>query len=96
MGKLRTLGIFIMVIVLLAACAHQPIQETADAPGFFLGLLHGLIAVFSLIGSLFWQVHAYAFPNSGFWYETGFLLGFSTSLLIFFLSVMARIGGWLS
>ena len=47
-----------------------------DAPGFFWGLLHGYVIVFSFIGSLFSDsIHIYAVPNNGGWYDFGFALG---------------------
>jgi hypothetical protein len=66
-GTLVTLG-----------CAHQPAPPaTGDLPGFFSGVLHGFLMLFSLIGSLFTDVRVYAFPNSGGWYDLGFVLGAS-------------------
>jgi hypothetical protein len=60
----------------LAACATQPVLPTAvGVPGFWFGLLHGVIAPFALIGSLFSDVRIYAVPNSGWWYDLGFYLG---------------------
>jgi hypothetical protein len=48
----------------------------AGDPGFWLGLLHGLIAPFAFLVSLFSDhVRMYAFPNVGRWYDFGFLLG---------------------
>jgi hypothetical protein len=96
MRSSRVFGIAVICIVFLAACAHQPVRDIAGTPGFFLGLVHGFLAIFSLIGSLFLDVRIYAFPNTGFWYECGFLFGFFMSLLTAFLSVMARVGGWIS
>ena len=96
MRSFCVVGIAAICIVLLAACAHQPVRDIVDAPGFFLGFVHGFLAIFSLIASLFWDVQVYAFPNTGFGYECGFLLGFLTNLLTVFLSVMPRIGGWIS
>jgi hypothetical protein len=49
----------------------------ADPPGFWLALVHGIVAPFALIGSLFMDVRIYAFPNSGFLYDLGYLLGLS-------------------
>jgi len=59
----------------MAGCAYQPRLEAFDAPGFWLGLVHGAIILFSFIGSLFTDVRIYAFPNSGVWYDFGFLIG---------------------
>ncbi|RDJ94215.1 hypothetical protein B4Q13_16205 [Lacticaseibacillus rhamnosus] len=63
--------------LILAACAHQPpVAYGQDIPGFFYGLLHGFIAPFSLIGSFFdASIRAYAFPNTGWWYDLGFVMG---------------------
>jgi hypothetical protein len=72
----RMLGVLLLAIA-LAACATQPTQVpiAVDAPGFWHGLLHGVIAPFALIGSLFYDVRIYALPNSGWWYDFGFYLG---------------------
>lgn len=82
-------------LLLLAGCATQPAAQ-AHGPGFLAGLLHGLIALFALAASLFWNVRMYAWPNSGFGYELGFAIGFVISLVVIMLSVMARIGGLLT
>ena len=59
----------------LGACAMQPVPHGSDLPGFFIGLVHGFIAPFALIGEVFMDHRVYAFPNSGGWYDFGFLLG---------------------
>jgi hypothetical protein len=64
----------------LASCATQPHTEAMDAPGLFMGLWHGFIIVFSFVGSLFMDHRIYAFPNSGGWYDFGFLIGASSAL----------------
>ncbi len=62
--------------LLVAACAHQPPPSGgAPLPGFLLGLLHGYISFLSLIASLFFEVRVYAFPNAGFFYDLGFVIG---------------------
>jgi hypothetical protein len=61
--------------VLSAGCAHQPAPGADNAPGFLLGFLHGFVIMFSFVGSLFTDIRIYAFPNSGGWYDLGFLLG---------------------
>jgi len=72
--------VFALTILLLAGCASQPAPEVNDPPGFFSGLLHGFLMLFSLIGSIFTDVRIYAFPNSGGWYDFGFFLGASSFL----------------
>lgn len=64
----------------LASCAHQPAPAHHSVPGFFSGLLHGFLIFFSFVGSLFSDIRIYAFPNSGGWYDFGFLLGASAFL----------------
>ena len=67
-----------LLIVGLSGCAHQPSGAVSpSAPGFLLGLWHGLIAPISLVGSFFADYRMYAFPNSGVLYDLGFLLGTS-------------------
>jgi len=68
------------IALALASCASQPSPEAYDPPGFFSGLLHGFLILFSFIGSLFTDVRIYAFPNSGGWYDFGYLIGASMFL----------------
>jgi hypothetical protein len=59
----------------LSGCATRPMGAEGD-PGFWHGLLHGVIAPWSFLISLFSdQVRMYAFPNVGRWYDFGFLIG---------------------
>lgn len=59
----------------LTSCATHSLTEVVDPPGFLKGLLHGFILLFSFIGSLFTDYEIYAIPNSGGWYDFGFVLG---------------------
>jgi predicted nuclease of predicted toxin-antitoxin system len=78
MVKRRVALIATLCAVTLAACASQPYVDTTDTPGFFMGLLHGFIAGFALIGHIFnHEIRVYAYPNSGGWYDFGFLFGVS-------------------
>jgi len=69
-----------LVVLALWGCAHQPSPSAYDPPGFFSGLLHGFLILFSFIGSLFADVRIYSFPNSGGWYDFGYLIGASMFL----------------
>ena len=73
----------------LGGCASQPAGPTGG-PGFLLALWHGLIAPLALIGVLlhwlmpateigayFAEVRIYAWPNTGAFYDLGFVLGLS-------------------
>ena len=72
----RTFVVVVAAGLLLVACAHQPPPTGgAPLPGFLLGLIQGYISLFSLIGSLFFQVRIYEFPNNGFFYDFGFIVG---------------------
>ena len=69
--------LFILVGILLGACSTQPAPLGHDLPGFFTGLWNGFSAPFALIGSIFWPIRVYAFPNSGGWYDFGYVIGVS-------------------
>jgi hypothetical protein len=62
-------------VAVVGGCAHQPTPEGYHLPGFWSGLLHGFLILFSFIGSLFADVRIYSFPNSGGWYDFGYLIG---------------------
>jgi hypothetical protein len=64
-------------LVLLSCAATQPSPFTPQIiPGFWRGLWHGFIAPLDFIISLFSNhVRIYAYPNSGCWYDFGFMLG---------------------
>ena len=90
---MKTIVITMAVALCLVACASQPAPVAHQVPGFLVGFFHGFVAIFSLCGSLFLNIRIYEFPNNGFWYDFGFVAGFSTNLLTVFLTFMARIGG---
>ncbi len=69
--------VLLTVILLLSGCATRSAVAVDSPPGFFAGLLHGFIILFSFVGSLFTDYEVYALPNSGGWYDLGFLLGVS-------------------
>ena len=67
----------LLPLLLLAGCAQQSgTAVSAEAPGFWWGLLHGFIFPFAWVGSLFSdQIAVYAVPNNGGWYDFGFFCG---------------------
>jgi hypothetical protein len=83
---MKHFGVFRVAVIVagmlvLASCATQPLPDADDAPGFFSGYWHGLTIIFALIWHLFDNsVRIYAFPNSGGWYDFGFLLGAASAL----------------
>lgn len=78
MRLLKLTFLLAVIAICLAACATQPVSTAEDAPGFLMGLVHGFISPFSLIAEIFTNVRVYAFPNSGGWYDFGFMLGVGT------------------
>ena len=72
---------YAVIITGITSCATQsPELATDNPPGFLKGLLHGFIIVFSFIAEFFTDYKIYAYPNSGGWYDFGFLIG----VMIFF------------
>jgi hypothetical protein len=79
--RVFVLAVLCTVIFSISSCASQPEPSAfSNPPGFWFGLLHGILIVFSFIGSLFTDARIYAFPNSGVWYDFGYLLGASMFL----------------
>ena len=70
----------LFLTLLLSSCARQPPAYSSDAPGFLSGILHGATVLGSFLASLFFDCRIYAFPNSGVWYDFGFLIGLPISL----------------
>lgn len=71
----RNIIVLSATALLITACASQPTPMALNPPGFWSGLIHGLIAPFAFVASLFSDVRIYAYPNSGVWYDFGFMLG---------------------
>lgn len=62
-------------LLLLTACATAP-PGIEGTRGFFWGLFDGAVAPIAFVISLFGdEVAIYGVPNSGGWYDFGFLLG---------------------
>ncbi len=87
MRNSRAVAAVALMLVAVLSCAPGP-NEFSDSPddegkvaGFWLGLWHGFIGLFTFVISLFSDsVHMYEVHNSGNWYNFGFLLG----VMIFF------------
>lgn len=76
----KNLMLFLVLMTaaaLFTACATHSTQAIDNPPGFWSGLLHGFIMLFSFIGSLFTDFKMYSIPNAGGWYDFGYLLGAS-------------------
>ena len=69
------------MIIVSASCAPGNTRFDETPAGFWAGLWHGIICVFTFIISLFTDnVQMYEVNNSGNWYNFGFLVG----VIIFF------------
>jgi hypothetical protein len=69
-------------LLMLGACGFVGSEAISkfDPPGFLSGLWHGLIAPWTLILRLFIEIKMYAVPNSGWFYDLGFCIGFALSI----------------
>ena len=85
----RNLVLAIFLLAVLTGCAsHYSPENIADPYGFFSGIWHGAIAVLTIIvniiscelslaGVSFLQdIQIIGRPNTGFFYYTGFAIGF--------------------
>jgi hypothetical protein len=72
--------LMITALLLLASCTatQSSVPQGVETPGFWFGLWQGFIAPITFIISLFVNdLRIYAYPNSGLWYDFGFMLGIS-------------------
>lgn len=67
----------ILFLALLAGCARHYMPDVESDPyGFFSGIWHGFIFLYSLIGTIvFDRVYIIGQPNTGFLYYVGFGVG---------------------
>lgn len=70
----KIISTLLLTLLISASCASQP-YSAPDAPGFFMGILHGVISPLTLILSFFSEIRMYSFPNTGVWYDLGFYIG---------------------
>jgi hypothetical protein len=75
--------LLLTLLALISCTAGANTMQSMTAPegsiaGFWSGLWHGFIAVFTFIISWFSDsVGVYEIHNNGFWYNLGFLIGAS-------------------
>ena len=79
-GRHRLLVFSVICVFAMIGCASQPTPSAFDPPEFFMGMVHGFFILFSLIGSIFTDIRIYAFPNSGVFYDVGYVIGASMFL----------------
>lgn len=84
MKRLALFSLLVILSLTLAGCApgmnlaENTAREDGAVAGFWQGLWHGFIALFTFIISLFNEnVSIYEAHNNGGWYDFGFILGIS-------------------
>lgn len=80
MNRLALLVVLVLAAALLASCAPGPnsavVSDGEGVAGFWQGLWHGFIALFTFVISLFnHKVSMYEVNNNGAWYNFGYLVG---------------------
>ena len=72
----RTALVALFALALTGCLATQEnVVAMGDRAGFLHGLWHGFIAPIGFIIGLFSEARIYAVPNTGLWYDLGFMLG---------------------
>lgn len=75
---LIALGVLILVLTGCAGAENIEACTTGKTYGFWSGIWHGFIALFTFVVSLFDKdVAMYAVNNNGGWYDFGFIIGLS-------------------
>lgn len=74
----------VLIVLFMTACTAGPnafagtVNEAGKTAGFFKGLWHGFISLFTFIVSLFSDsVNVYEVHNKGALYDLGFIIGVS-------------------
>ena len=103
-AQLISILLFFTIAVGVSGVCTAP--NTADAfvqehtyseynpPGFFSGIWHGLLAPYSLVARWFIDnTVMYAVPNTGWFYDAGFLIGVTGSIPIGWMAaILSAIG----
>ena len=79
----------LLAVAGLSACASQPhvppylTYPVIDRlPAVVLGFFHGFLAPLAVLLSLIGDVRIYSWPNAGWPYDLGFVLGFATFVVL--------------
>ena len=82
MSKWFTIAVSILILIAMVGCAPGPNgldsapNKEGHVAGFWRGLWHGFILLFTFIISLFKDnMTVYEVHNNGNWYNLGYLLG---------------------
>lgn len=70
--------VFVLLVFIVSSCAPGNEKFVENTAGFWMGLWHGFISLFTFIVSIFNDsVRVYEFNNSGHLYDLGFIIGIS-------------------
>ncbi len=85
-----TLG---LLMILASGCGFVGSEHYSsyDPPGFFSGIWHGMVAPYTLILRVIFETKFYAMPNTGWFYDFGFLLGIILSIPFGWLAALIAI-----
>ena len=76
--RIKTWLLLVAIAIMVTSCAPGSENFIAQPAGFFMGLWHGFISLFTFIISLFSDnIGIYEANNNGGWYNFGFILGIS-------------------
>ncbi len=68
--RIKTWILLGMIVIIVTSCAPGSENFSVEPAGFFMGLWHGLISLFTFIISLFSDsVEIYEANNNGGWYN---------------------------
>lgn len=79
-AALLFMGTFVAASPAEAALGFVQRGVSSDTPGIISGLWHGMVAPYALLIGIFTNLGIYAYPNQGWVYDAGFLLGVAISL----------------
>lgn len=78
LSLIKNLLFIIVISLFITSCTPGSESFNEESAGFFMGLWHGFIALFTFIGSLFIDnLGIYEINNNGGWYNFGFIIGVS-------------------
>ncbi len=92
-NRIALTTILLASIQFVSACGFAEHQAgyVYQAPGFFHGVWHGLLAPWTLLIRALLDIQMYAIPNSGWFYDAGFLIGILGSLPIGWLAAIIQV-----
>ncbi len=89
MKKTILLLLIVVALITLMGCGYvEPGNIQAEVSDFWDGIWHGMVAPYTLIVRIFKDVGMYAIPNTGWWYDFGFILGVTGAIPLGWLAAL--------